>query len=293
MKILLALDLSAGSQVAVSEVVMRPWPAGTSVHVVGVADTEKLPFAPDVVEEILARTHATVNGAVDKLKHAGLTATPRVVSGDPRNMIIEHAREIGADLIVVGAHSAVGLAGFLLGSVSKAVVRLAHCSVEVARHSHRVAERQGMRVLLAMDESDFSIAAARAIAARPWPQDTEVRVMSSVDLAPSFLQSAFEPPFVDTKGMEELREQAIERAETCITEAREILSDKGVKTSEHLSVLLKDAKKAILDEAKEWGADLIVLGSHGRRGFQRFMLGSVSEAVAMHATCTVEIVRSA
>ena len=54
MKILLALDLSTGSQVAVDEVAMRPWPAGTSVHVVGVADTEKLPFAPGVVEEILA-----------------------------------------------------------------------------------------------------------------------------------------------------------------------------------------------------------------------------------------------
>lgn len=292
MKILLALDLSAGSQIAVDEVAMRPWPVGTIVHVVAVTDTEKLPFAPDVVDEIMARTQAAVNAAVERLKGAGLNAAPRVVSGDPRTLLIEQAQETGADLIVLGAHSSSGVAGFLLGSVSKTVLRMAHCSVEVARHSHRKPGQAGMRVLLAVDESEYSTMAAKALAARPWPSGTEVRVMSAVELAPSFLQSAFEPPFVDTEGMEELREQAIERAETCITEARKILSDAGLPTSEHISVLLEDPKKAILDEAKEWGAELIVVGSHGRRGLQRFMLGSVSEAVAMHAACTVEIVRA-
>jgi nucleotide-binding universal stress UspA family protein len=245
-----------------------------------------------VVQEVLARHKATVNSAVERLKAGGLAATPLVVSADPRTMIIEHAKETGTDLVVVGAHSSSGVAGFLLGSVAKTVLHLAHCSVEVARHTQRQPGQPGMRVLLAVDESDYSTAAARVIAARPWPQGTEVRVMSAVDLAPSFLQSAFEPPFVDTKGMEELREQAVERAESCITEAREVLSDAGLQTSEYLSVLLEDPKKAILDEAKNWNAELIVVGSHGRRGFQRFMLGSVSETVAMHATCTVEIVRT-
>ncbi|HEV2200641.1 MAG TPA: universal stress protein [Bryobacteraceae bacterium] len=293
MKILLAVDLSAGSQVAVTEVAMRPWPAGTSIQVIGVTDTEKLPFAPSVVEEILARTHATINSAAERLKAAGLAAEPRVISGDPRTMIPERAKEIGADLVIVGAHSTAGVAGFLLGSVAKAVIRMAHCSVEVARHTRREpGHHPGMRVLLAVDESDFSTAAARAIAARPWQEGTEIRVMSVVDLAPTFLQSAFEPPFVDPQGMEELRVQAVQRAESAITRAREILSDAGLRTSEYLSVLLEDPKKSILDEAKRWSAELIVVGSHGRRGFQRFMIGSVSEGVAMHATCTVEIIRT-
>ena len=194
--------------------------------------------------------------------------------------------------MVLGAHSSTGISGFLLGSVAKAVLRMAHCSVEVTRHTHRETGQEGIRVLLAADESDYSTAAARALAARPWPPGTEIRVISAVELAPTFLQAAFEPPFVDTKGMEELRQQAVERAEASITRAREILSDAGVQTSEYLSVLLEDPEKAILDEAKDWKAELIVVGSHGRRGFQRFMLGSVSEAVAMHAACTVEIVRS-
>jgi len=293
MNILLALDLSAGSQVAVNEVAMRPWPARTPVHVIGVADTEKLPFAPSVVEEILARTRTAINGAAERLKSVGLAATSRVVSGDPRMMIVEHAKEIGADLIIVGAHSAAGVVGFLLGSVAKAVIRMAPCSVEIARPTHRVpGHYPGMKVLLAVDESDYSLAAAQAIAARPWPAESEIRVMSVVDLSSSFLQSAFEPAFVDPAGMDELREQAVQRAQNAIMEAREIISDAGLRTSEYLSVLLEDPKKAILEEAKEWGAELIAVGSHGRRGFQRFMLGSVSEAVAMHAACTVEIIRA-
>ena len=51
------------------------------------------------------------------------------------------------------------------------------------------------------------------------------------------------------------------------------------------------ARDVILDEAKAWDADLIVLGSHGYKGWQRFLLGSVSQAVATHAHCSVEIVR--
>jgi nucleotide-binding universal stress UspA family protein len=47
----------------------------------------------------------------------------------------------------------------------------------------------------------------------------------------------------------------------------------------------------IFQEAAEWGADLIVAGSHGRRGASRFLLGSVSEPVAFHAKCSVEIIR--
>jgi nucleotide-binding universal stress UspA family protein len=50
-------------------------------------------------------------------------------------------------------------------------------------------------------------------------------------------------------------------------------------------------KQVLLDEAEKWGADLIVVGSHGRRGLDRFLLGSVSQAVALHARCSVEIVR--
>jgi nucleotide-binding universal stress UspA family protein len=57
-------------------------------------------------------------------------------------------------------------------------------------------------------------------------------------------------------------------------------------------VLEGSAKQKITEEAEEWQADLIVVGSHGYKAFQRMLLGSVSHAVAQHAKCSVEIVRS-
>ncbi len=69
----------------------------------------------------------------------------------------------------------------------------------------------------------------------------------------------------------------------------QMLADAGFKVS--TSVATGDAKAVIVEEAAEWKADLIVLGSHGRTGLERFLLGSVSEAIAHDTRCSVEIVR--
>lgn len=92
--------------------------------------------------------------------------------------------------------------------------------------------------------------------------------------------------------MEQLRAQAMECAESAVGGALEILGSTGLDTTTSISVLLEPPKKIILDEAKEWKADLIVVGSHGRRGLDRFLLGSTAEAVTMHAHCSVDGVRS-
>jgi nucleotide-binding universal stress UspA family protein len=68
-----------------------------------------------------------------------------------------------------------------------------------------------------------------------------------------------------------------------------VLATAGLKAAG--SVPSGNAKEVLLEEAKSWGADLIVVGSHGRRGLKRFLLGSVSEAVAMNAHCSVVVVR--
>jgi len=52
-----------------------------------------------------------------------------------------------------------------------------------------------------------------------------------------------------------------------------------------------DARSTIVDFARQWGADLIVIGSHGHKGWERLLLGSVAESVVRHATCSVLVVR--
>jgi nucleotide-binding universal stress UspA family protein len=90
--------------------------------------------------------------------------------------------------------------------------------------------------------------------------------------------------------IEQLRNEATHLAQEAVEQAEEVVEKSGMKVS--TSVLLGNPRAAIVDEAKEWGANLIVLGSHGRTGFNRLLLGSVSEAVALHAHCSVEVIRA-
>jgi nucleotide-binding universal stress UspA family protein len=116
-------------------------------------------------------------------------------------------------------------------------------------------------------------------------------VLSVVELAMGPAQALLEPPFVDTQQLEPLREEAMKRAQNAVATATEILSKAFPKVPESISVLLSGPKNVIIEEADQTDVDLIVVGSHGHRGIERFMLGSVSEAVALHAHCSVEVIR--
>ena len=143
-----------------------------------------------------------------------------------------------------------------------------------------------MKILLAIDESDFSQAAIQAVLAQARPQGTEVRILHVLE-PPSLLlgreMGANDPEFEAV--WKALQDQAMALVEK--TEAK--LRAAGFSVSPALQE--GDPKSKIIDVAKQWKADLIVLGSHGRKGLQRFLMGSVAESVVRHAECSVEIVR--
>jgi len=147
------------------------------------------------------------------------------------------------------------------------------------------------KILLATDGSEFSARAARSIAERSWPAGTEIQVLSVVELMLNTAQAWLEPPYIENAQLEPLREEAMKRAQNAVAAAVEILSKTFPRVEESISVLLDGPKNVIIDEADKIGADLIVVGSHGHRGVERFMLGSVSEAVALHAHCSVDVIR--
>lgn len=140
-----------------------------------------------------------------------------------------------------------------------------------------------MKILLATDGSKFSDAAAEHVARQFRPQDSEVRVLNVVEPI-----SEMVPPQMAPRYYPELDEQVAEAKQVTARTAK-MLAEAGFQVS--TAVMTGDAKTVILDEAADWGADLIVLGSHGRTGLERFLLGSVSEAIAHHTACSVEIVR--
>ena len=145
-----------------------------------------------------------------------------------------------------------------------------------------------MKILVAIDGSDFSQAALQSVMARPWPPDTEVKILHVVE-PPSLLMgremSGYDPEFEVV--WKALREQAKHLVEKAAEKLR------GAKFNVSTQLVEGDPKSLILDAAKQWHADMIVVGSHGWSGLNRFLMGSVSQDVVRHAHCSVEIIRSA
>ena len=145
-----------------------------------------------------------------------------------------------------------------------------------------------MKILLAVDGSTFSDAAVEQIASRPWPEGTEVSVISVAELPAYPMGEAAALPNSYYEQMEKIGQ---ERARAAVDEAIERLRRGTSSLRITDSVVAGHPVQEIVDRADEWGADLVVVGSHGYRGFKRLLLGSVSQAVASHAKCSVEIVR--
>jgi universal stress protein A len=140
-----------------------------------------------------------------------------------------------------------------------------------------------MKILMAIDDSKFSGDVLRAIVTQFRTENTEVRVLHVLQpIAPA-------PPQMAPGYAPELEDQKKPAREMVERIAKELRSA-GFNVSTVVAV--GDTRETIIDSAAEWSADLIVVGSHGHRGMQRFLLGSVAEFVARHAKCSVEIVRA-
>ena len=138
-----------------------------------------------------------------------------------------------------------------------------------------------MRLLLAIDDSKFSEAATQAVMTQFQTQGTQVSILNVVDLdipIPTSYAAGF-------------REESLQQGLEIVRRAEHQLKKAGYAVQS--AVEEGDPKSTILDYAARWNADLVVVGSHGRKGAERFLMGSVSEAVSRHATCSVEIVRMA
>jgi nucleotide-binding universal stress UspA family protein len=140
-----------------------------------------------------------------------------------------------------------------------------------------------MRILLAIEDSKFSEAALEALLSQFRPEDTEVRVLSVVApsslTAPAQMSAEYPPELTDElRHTRNLVKATVKKLQAAGFEAEASMQDGAIR-------------QIILESAEEFHADLILLGSHGRKGVGRFLLGSVAESVARHAHCSVEIVR--
>ena len=177
----------------------------------------------------------------------------------------------------------------VLGSTARSVLRHAPCSVEIVRPARGGTDaecKKGMKILIATDGSEFSMVALRSVAERSWPADSEARVIS----VPEFLPLK-EFSYLTAREVDDLGRASEEEAAICAAKGVEVLSGSTLKVYSNVPIVRDRTFQVILDKAEKWKADAIVLGSHGRSGFDRTVMGSVSESVALHAKCSVEVIR--
>jgi nucleotide-binding universal stress UspA family protein len=142
-----------------------------------------------------------------------------------------------------------------------------------------------MRILLATDGSSYSVAAAQSIADRPWPHGTEIRVIGVAEVTPQIVNPAYIHPDLTESPVDD----RIRQAQMAVSSAEQTI--KAAHLTSSTTVAVGVASEAILNEADAWDANRIVVGSHGRHGLDRLLIGSVSESVAIHAMCSVEVIR--
>lgn len=198
----------------------------------------------------------------------------RALGGRPETVLTRVAAELGADALLLAPTRRGALAGALLGTTAKHVLRNATVPVLVLH-----GEPALHRVLLTTDLSAHSIPAhERGLALACGLAEADRPVLRTLHVIPP-------------ASLEDTPDDADEEVEVALRELGEFLPKHAVDGhAPDPCVRFGDTAPAILHEARAWSADLLVMGTHGRRGAARFLLGSVAETVLGHAPCSVLVV---
>jgi nucleotide-binding universal stress UspA family protein len=145
-----------------------------------------------------------------------------------------------------------------------------------------------MKILLAIDDSRFSEAALKIVIAQNQPSKTTVRVLHVVEPIETAYYPELTPPY--PMNLTDIMRKKMKTGRDLAARASAKVQAAGFKVDR--SVRLGHVRTTIVDAAAKWHASLIVMGSHGRSGLERLLLGSVSEYVVRHAPCSVQIVRT-
>lgn len=308
MKVLIGYDGSSFADAAIDDLQRAGLPADTEARVLSVADVwpamppmyretmipgpSELSFA--VTDAARQMAQAAQDEAIALAKKAkarlnGLFASWAVdceaVSDSPASALTERAEQWGADLVVIGSHGRGAMSRLFFGSISQKVLRYAHCSVRVGR---QIEDRQSgpLRIMLGLDTSEGAAAALAAVAARAWPRETVVRLVTAIDMRLATAIPVLEAPVGEASYVATDESGWLRDAQN---QAAKELGHSGLS----VSTVLKDGdpKHALLDEAEAWHADCVFLGAKGISRIERFLLGSVSSSVASRAHCSVEVIR--
>ncbi|HUQ08377.1 MAG TPA: universal stress protein [Kofleriaceae bacterium] len=295
-KIVVGMDFSPGADVAVRRAAEIAAQHGAEIVLV---HATTVPQRPDVPESMAATADALVKVLDDRLAsergqlaairdrvaaESGVTVSQLIVDEYPDDALVAAGTQVGADLVITGSRDKSALRRWLLGSTAEHVVRRADSSVLVARSGDP--DRGFGRIVVGTDFSPgATIALARAVElAQPG---------ANLDLVHCLHHPMFRPvPGVDPVLADDYKAflaQLVAEAHARCEEAMRVHTGARVTFRSH--VVEDQPREAVCDLAEQVQADLVAVGSHGRRGIRRLVLGSVAEATVRHAPCSVLVAR--
>jgi nucleotide-binding universal stress UspA family protein len=298
-KVLVAVDAYAPSQHAAAYAKRLVSPRG-EVRLVSVAQNPRtlVPMGSFVAGELDA-----ARAELSRDAQAALTQASEVFSGsdirvateeidlsisggDVVHALIESAQRWGAELIVVGARQHHGLMRWIEGAISEPVARLSPCPILIVPSAFSSAgDRLPERVLFAVDGSPHATRAVK-YGARFAAQDTALMALYVIDRAAHWS---------DMVPIDVLEDAFVEEGEHALAAAKAMLDDVSAHTQTRLAKTARsgdDIAQTIVREADDWKAELIVMGTHGRRGIARWMLGSVAERIVRLARMPILLVHA-
>jgi nucleotide-binding universal stress UspA family protein len=290
LRILLAHDLSASAAQAAALIQHATWPASTVVRVVtnptGIGPPSSsfanLPEIRSHARHVRAMIRETHERLAVELGGAGLVVETKTLAGKPERTIVAEAERFGADLIVVGARGHGSIVATLLGSVSRAVVDNASCSVLVARGT-------GLhRVLLATDGSPAATFATTMIATWSTFADARILLLAVGEPAPRYQR--------DVPGAREWRSAFRDSLASSADQACDVVEDAmghldASGRQVDVEIRLGDVAAEVAVAARDWPADLVTLGADSRPLLERLFVGSVPRKVIDSVDSSVLIAR--
>ncbi|MEC4890203.1 MAG: universal stress protein [Nitrospira sp.] len=243
------------------------------------------------LDELMKSAKKELAALTERAAARGIAVQTRMATGIPSEEILGAARAEDADVIVMGTKGKTGLAHVLLGSTAERVIRSASCPVLAVRAElsdgtlvdpHPCAGVSVRRILVPVDFSDCSLEAleyAAWLAQRSGASLSLLHVLEPISYGLDFTLS-HEPK------REEMRARVTQRLAGFV----EALAGAKIAADSHVRGGLP--ADSILDSARTLPADVIVMGTHGRRGLSHLLSGSVTEAVLRQSRCPVMTVRS-
>lgn len=282
--LLLSTDGSEFSEGAVREAINLARICSSRLIALAVVETnpEYETMAPKLVEKEIEKTRTNLEALKERAAKENVKCEVVIRQGEePYRYVVDEASRGHVEMIVMGRHGRTGLKRLMMGSVTAKVIGHAPCNVLVVPRAAQLTLR---KILVATDGSRYSEAAAREAIGTSKRCGSDLTVISVV---PSESASPFD--IVHSEMQRGLIAEKEQKAAECnIRNVKDLAEKEGIRVE---GLILEGRPyEAIVNTANEKNIDLIIVGSHGRTGLEKLLMGSVTERVIGLSPCSVLVV---